>query len=220
MSTQQAIFFDDFTSSYIPHILKEIFIDQVYAPYMKYIKDGIVLDVGGNVGLFTYFAILNGAKHCYIVEPSKGHIETIKKMTKFNGIEDKVTVLPYALSHENGEMELFHSKNVTAHSLLHGMDNAGTSEKVRTVTLDVLMKENKIEKIDFCKLDCEGSEFGILASQDFKETAKKIDAMVTEFHAWPQVNYSQGVAALRDAGYTLKKMATEAYVLGCIREDL
>lgn len=213
MSTQ-AIFFEDFITSYIPHILKEIYIDQVYAPYVKYIKDGIVLDVGGNIGLFTYFALLNGAKHVYIVEPSAGHVETIKKMLKHNGLEDKVTVLPYALSHENGTMELLHSNNVTAHSLLPGMNSAGTSEKVRTVTLGVLMKENGIEKINFLKLDPEGAEGAIIGSQPFADNVKNIDAMVVEYHSWGGFNYQAINNTLKDYGFTLRKMPTEAYVVG------
>jgi FkbM family methyltransferase len=211
----QGIFFRDFSTSYIPHILKEMYLDNVYAPYLDYIKDGIVLDVGGNVGIFTQFALQHGAKHVYIVEPSRDHVEVIRYMLKHNGLEDKVTVIPHALSHENGQMDLLHSMNVTAHSLYPGMNNAGTVEQVRTLTLDVLMKEYKVDHFNFIKLDPEGAEGQIIGSSSFRDAVPHIDAMVAEFHSWGGYSYPLIVNTLRDYGYKVQKMSTEAYVVGC-----
>ena len=196
-----------------------MYIDSVYAPYLSHIKDGIVLDVGGNIGLFTQFAIQNGAKHVYIVEPAKDHLETIKKFIEFNEYKN-VTVLPYALSHENGEIDLLHSKNVTAHSTLPGMNNAGTSEKVKTITIDKLMEENKIYRINFLKLDPEGSEGAIIGSDGFKKVIDKIDSLVVEMHSWGGYNYDQLVNTLRDYNFSLKKMPTEAYVVGGVKNNV
>lgn len=206
------IFYKDFASSYIPHILKEIYIDRIYDPYLENIKDGVCLDVGGNIGMWSQFAAPL-AKQIYTLEPSAEHLQTIRHMLDYNKIES-VEPLQIALSHENGSVDLFHSQNVTAHSLYHGMDNAGTSEKVEAVTLDTLVDRLKIKRINFMKLDPEGAEFAILGSEGFKKVAPIIDALVVELHAWPGISYNQAVASLRDNGFEVTRIPSEAFILG------
>lgn len=209
---QNGIFYKDFASSYIPHILKEIYLDRIYAPYLDNITGGVCLDVGGNIGLWSQFAAPL-AKQVYTLEPSADHYQTIRHMLGYNNIEN-VQPLQLALSHENGTVELFHSQNVTAHSLYHGMDNAGSSEKVEAVTLDVLVDRLKLDHINFCKLDPEGAEFAILGSEGFKKIAPIIDALVVELHSWPGINYSQAVNSLKDNGFSVTRIPSEAFILG------
>ena len=212
MSALQGIFYKDFATSYIPEILKELYRDRIYAPYMDNIKDGICVDVGGNIGLWTQFAAPH-AKHVYTLEPSEDHYNTILYMLKHNGIEN-VTVLPNALSHENSKVDLYHSQNVTAHSLYHGMDNAGSSEKVEAITFDKLVEKLGIKHINFCKLDPEGAEFAILGSEGFRKVAPIIDAMVVELHSWPGINYNQAVTSLKDNGFEVVRIPSEAFIIG------
>lgn len=217
MSDLQGLFFRDFENSYIPNILQEIYRDKIYGPYMQYIKDGIVFDVGGNIGLFTHFAAPL-AKKVYAVEPAKEHQETFSHMVEFNKYAN-VKLLPYALSHESGEVEFYHNPNKTAHSLFPALgDPALGTEKVQAITIDKLMDDEKIERINFLKLDPEGAEFAILGSEGFRKMAPRIDALVVELHAWGSPSFQQAVTTLRDLGYTVSKLPTEAYVLGAIRK--
>lgn len=206
------IFYKDFAASYIPHILKEIYIDRIYEPYLENIKDGVCIDVGGNIGLWSQF-VSPLAKKVYTLEPSSDHFKTIKYMLEYNKIGN-VEPLQIALSHENGTVDLYHSQNVTAHSLYHGMDNAGSSERVEAVTLDALVARLKIEHINFMKLDPEGAEFAILGSVGFKKIAPIIDALVVELHSWPGINYNQAIHALKDNGFEVTRIPSEAFILG------
>ncbi len=45
----EAFYFHDFANSYIPHILKEVYMDQIYAPFVKDKKDLIIADFGANI---------------------------------------------------------------------------------------------------------------------------------------------------------------------------
>ena len=216
MNKLQGIFFKDFKTSFIPEILKEIYRDRIYAPYADNIKDGIVADFGGNVGLFTQFAC-ETAKHVFVMEPSADHFATIEYMLKHNGITN-VTPIKQALSHENGEADFFTNENVTMDSLFSNLSgNKPEPEKVQTITMDKFMEENKIDRINFAKIDIEGQEFAVLASEGFEKVADRIDALVVELHNWANISYSQAIACLEDNGFETTLIPSEATIYGARR---
>ena len=50
--------------------LYEIFITKIYDKFFKVNEGDIVVDIGGNLGLFSYYALCKGAKQVYCFEPS------------------------------------------------------------------------------------------------------------------------------------------------------
>jgi len=76
-----AIFYNDWESSFIPDILKEIYTDKIYAPYFLGKKDLTILDLGANIGLTTtYFSQFGKV---YSVEPAKETFEVLKHTIEF-----------------------------------------------------------------------------------------------------------------------------------------
>lgn len=195
----QAIFFNDFERAYIPTILQEIYLDKVYEPFLRHLEGSSVLDLGANIGLFTFYAS-KLAKKVYSVEPASKHFECLLNMINFNNLLEKVTPIQKAVSSKNGKAKLFLSSNVTAHSLLETMDQ-GETEEVEIITLDKLFKDYEIEHIGMMKLDIEGEEMKLIASDGFDKVKDKIDVIVGEFHAWTNVNPSQFRACLVDKGF-------------------
>lgn len=213
----QGIFFKQFENSYIPNILEELYRDKIYAPFFDGKKDMTVLDLGGNIGLFSFFAAPY-AKQILCVEPSSYHHETIETMLKYNKL-DQVKLIKAAISSEDGEAEFHHNTNVTMFSLSPLVeDKKFEVEKVRKMTLETLLKKNNIEHVDFMKLDIEGEEFNVLSSESFANVAPKIDALVVELHSWANVNYENAWAALRDNNYEVWQIPSEAYILGAKRK--
>lgn len=201
---------------FIPHIMEEIFKQRVYDQFFQGKKDLVVLDFGGNIGLFSYYAY-PFARVVYALEPSQIHFDTFSHMLEYNGIKN-VKLNKLALSHKNGKTTFYHTPNVTAFSLrpeIH-VPEAG-SEEVETVTIDKFFEDNGIEHVDFMKLDIEGSEFEVIGSEGFAKVAPKIDALVVELHSWGGFNYAQLVNRLRDLGYELEQMPTEATVFAARR---
>lgn len=214
----QGIFFKDFKNSYIPNILQELYLERVYEPYLGGKRNLTILDIGANIGLFSFYAA-PFAKKIVAVEPSAFHQETFKHMLEYNKLDQKVTPVQAAISNEDGEAEFHHNNNVTMFSLSGAVeDNTMEAEKVRKMTLETLLKENNIDHVDFMKLDIEGEEFNVLASESFRNVAPKIDALVVELHSWAGVNYAQAWACLRDAGYEVQQIPAVAYILGAKRK--
>lgn len=213
----QGIFFKEFTHSYIPEILTEIYRQRVYAPFLEGKKDLTILDIGGNIGLFSFYAS-QFAKKVYTVEPANEHIDVIHKMVEFNKLKNIVSIHSCAIAKDDGEMELFHNNNVTMFSLKEAVkDPSLPSEKVKTYRLDTFMQENDIKHVDFMKLDIEGAEMDVICGDGFEKACKSIDSLVVEYHQWSGRNPSQLVTALQDYGYEVQQIPSDAMLFGARR---
>lgn len=184
----KALFYPDvpFESLYIPFIYKEIYLDGVYVDVLNQRKDMVIMDVGANIGITVQY-FREHAKKVYALEPSTEHFEALEKNCKYNHWDN---VLPYkiALADKDGEMKLnLSNANHTCHSLTNDYGEGG--EVVITKTFATFMKENKIDKVDFCKFDVEGAEDMILRSEGFTSICDKVKTIEVEFHhnTWPQL---------------------------------
>src|SRR3972149_10061244 len=154
-----------FDSLFIPAIYQEIYYDGIYMDIVNVLdkekKDPVIVDVGANIGIVTQY-LRDHAKKLYAIEPATEHFEALKKNKEFNNW-DNVEIFNLALADKEGEMTLnLNTQNRTCHSLTNNYGQGG--EMVRTIAFDTFFKENKIEKVDFCKFDVEGAEDLILRS--------------------------------------------------------
>jgi FkbM family methyltransferase len=195
----QYIVFRDFKNSYIPQILEETYIKKVYQPFVVGKKDLIVVDVGQNIGLTSYY-FKDYAARVIGLEPSVAHREIINKMIELNDITN-IECLPYALSNKNGTEKFFHNQNTTMFSLESAVNDPNDFEEVETVTMDKLFEKAGIDHIDICKLDPEGHEGHIIASPEFAQLAPKIKVVVGEWHSWGSMSKDQFMNTFRDLGY-------------------
>jgi FkbM family methyltransferase len=208
VSKLQAFYFHDFKNSYLPHILKEIYIDRIYDQYTYGKKDLTIVDLGSNIGI-TNFYFKDYAKRLIAVEPSKDHITTLKTMHAQNDMN--VEIYPYAVSSQNGKTRFYHNENTTMFSLRGEVNDKGKHEEVETKTLEQLMTDLKVKHIDILKMDIEGSEYDLIVSDGFSRVADKIDLILGEFHTWSGVNPHQFATTFIDYGFDFQWMnATEA----------
>ena len=195
----------DFDNYYLGHQAEEIFKQRIYAPYLENKKDPVVLDIGGNIGLFTLYA-QKYAKQVYIVEPSSEHMENIERMILFNEFKN-VKPIKKAIYIEDKVFPLFHNKNKTMYSLHQNVnDDSSPPEQVEAVTLETLFKDEGIEHVDLMKIDIEGSEIEVLSSLGFKNVADKIDVIVGESHSWSGRHANQLKEALKFNGFSFEML--------------
>lgn len=165
------------------HMVDEIFFKNVYNPIDFPIKNNdIVVDIGANIGVFTLFAARRTQRTVYAFEPFPKNVEFINRNIHNNGLHN-TKVYCVAVSDKIGSSKLFLSEISGGH-LLFDHNNDGKLEKyanVPTVTLQSIMDDNNLERIDFLKLDCEGSEGSILLSTP-KDYLKRIGIIAMEFH--------------------------------------
>ena len=212
----QAIFFNDFANAYIPNILQELYRDRVYAPYLEGKRDFTILDVGANIGLFSFYAY-PFAKTIYSLEPSKMHFEALTSMVEYNKLTN-VQPLNLALAPQNGKATFYHHQNVTMFSLRPEVNMLPSqAEEVTTMDMETLCNTYDIPQIDFMKLDVEGSEHDIISSESFEKMASRIKTMVLELHTWNGVSFQQTLNTLRDYGFALQQIPSEATIFAATR---
>jgi len=144
-------------------------------------KDDIVIDIGSHIGYFTIYAAKNAHKGTvYSIEPYIESFKILKKNLKLNNLTN-VKPFHIAISKVTEQITLYIDKNNQIGNSIFQTDATTESEKVDSFSLGDFVKSNKIEKIDFLKIDCEGAEFEILLNLD-KELIKNINKISVEVH--------------------------------------
>jgi len=134
--------------------------------------EDVVFDVGAHFGFFSYYAVQKGAREVYAFEPNPYVFEILKKHAEM--WSDKIKPYQLALSDKNGEADLFIFEELGVGStMLENLKPCKYNKKVKvkTMTLDSFVKEYNVERVDFIKIDAEGSEREILKGA--KETIKR-----------------------------------------------
>lgn len=208
----ECLFFHDFSNSYIPNILHEIYYEKIYLPYLSGQKDLVIADWGGNIGITSYY-FKDFAKQVYTVEPSKIHLKALNKMIEFNEIKN-IKVCPYAISNVSGKTKFFHSNNTTMFSLSNVATNKDDYEEVETLTVDDFMKREGIDNIDLLKCDLEGFESQVFSSEGFKLSVPKIKTIVFEYHTWTPASKDMIKNTLVDLGYAVRWLTNTEATIG------
>lgn len=136
--------------------------------YSAWIRDGaVVLDVGANIGAHTLpLARLAGASgKVFAFEPTIFAYEKLKKNISLNPrLAKRITCIQAMLTDSTGLNEaptrLYSSWPLTKESELHRLHGGKLMEigKARVTTLDQLLDELEVGKVDFIKVDIDGYE--------------------------------------------------------------
>ena len=148
------------------HLFKEIILDDCYLRGLpEFESENItILDIGANIGLFSLFMISRfPAANIYAYEPMPPNFEYLTENVERNSATG-ITLENKAVDKVIGKQTLhYHLKRPypTAASLVLS-EGATKSIEVECVTLADIIENRGLEKLDLLKLDCEGSEFGII----------------------------------------------------------
>lgn len=152
----------------------------------------VIVDVGGHIGIFSRWAA-----RCYprarvfYIEPHPDNVAVAR--ANLAGLEN-VTILEGALTYESGVAlrPYVPGSNSGGSQLLPRQaapfENScehGAAIEVRAFILERLCEFYKIDRIDLLKLDCEGSEYSILAKC---QCLDRVDRIVGEWHKVPGVD--------------------------------
>ena len=144
-------------------IYNEIFQQNVYEKYQRIRKGDLVIDIGANIGLFAIKAanIMSNKGHVIAIEPEPINI----KLLENNCINfSNISIISKAVGNQEGEIKLILSELAGTHKIaLNDIDQ--TNQKnimVSITTLDNIVTNLNLKKIDFVKIDVEGLELEVL----------------------------------------------------------
>lgn len=114
----------------------------------------VVLDLGAHLGVFTRIALEAGAARVVAVEPDPLACESLRRTFEAEIAEGRVQVIEVAVSGLVSRMLRMAGTGIRAH--LVGPDEEGG--ECCTATVDMVVARLDLARVDFIKLDIEGSE--------------------------------------------------------------
>jgi FkbM family methyltransferase len=170
----------------------EVKIEEVYKKGNIEVKPGdTVLDIGANYGFFSLYAVEKGASKIISLEPFDSTYKCLEKNTE--SFEQIITVNA-AISSEEGEAKFVLNSDYSGSSYL--LSNVSISDdggvfitpddhnifSVKTTTINKIIEQYNIDKIDFLKVDCEGGELDLFKTIT-DENLSKVKNTVIEYHS-------------------------------------
>ena len=145
-------------------------------PVVKIQPGDVVVDLGGNIGIFTRYAYHMGASKIVTFEPDRRYFEILKQNAPANAV-----LFNAAIGDQLGTLTLTESSHLGGSNLWHQKDPTLTQYDVNLYTLDYILDNGLIDRIDFLKVDIEGSE--IIALKGISDAnLAKIRNVAVEYH--------------------------------------
>ncbi|MFH0912649.1 MAG: FkbM family methyltransferase [Patescibacteria group bacterium] len=152
-------------------LVQEIIISDQYAAHEFISGDAVVIDAGANIGVFSLLAssIMQRGR-VYAFEPSALTFDLLRRNVVANHLQDRVFIYHQALG-DSREMKplrisqgILQTDNVMADSpFIQGREGGLIdTEMVEVITIDHLVEQEQINRIDFIKVDTEGYERKII----------------------------------------------------------
>lgn len=194
-----------------PLILSDIVMTSpVWEPYVQKIfileKNDIMIDVGAHIGTYTIPIASQIGKSGKVLafEPNPKNSMVLRKNIELNNLNN-IIMFENAVSNKNEISSLTLSDDPMLSMII---DNGkGEDIKIECVTLDSVYEKLKLEKVDWLKIDAEGSEIKVM------EGAKKI---LEQFH--PKIiievrkeNENKVKELLKHNGYKIKYLGGEYF---------
>jgi FkbM family methyltransferase len=183
------------------HVLFEIFVENIYPVRVK--PGDTVIDVGAQIGCYTVRTATQGAR-VYAFEPFPANFAALQRNIALNDLAE-VKAFPHAVGAESGPRTMFvpdEGGHTGRYSLFPGRGSQTIS--VACISLDDIVRENRLQRVDVLKIDCQGSEYEILyaASED---TLARIRCILIECEIFDRADWSVSSleSYLRRNGFTV-----------------
>jgi FkbM family methyltransferase len=133
----------------------------IYSAGPVQIKAGdVVLDCGANVGVYTRKALDAGASKVIAIEPAPENLECLRRNFKAEIRQGRVVIYPKGVWDKEDMLVLhIHPHNSAADSFVIEQEGSHASDqKLPLTTIDKMVAELELDRVDFIKMDIEGAE--------------------------------------------------------------
>ncbi|SRR6266566_1459425 len=165
----------------------------------------VVLDLGAHVGTFTRFALHRGAGRVIAFEPEPSHVAFLRQ-TFAEEIEDGRVLIIEAAAWDGEGSARFQSAGVGSKLSDEG------ALSVPMTTVDAVVKQLRLDRVDFIKADIEGAERHALsgAKETIKQFGPRMALCIYHLHDDPRVIPSI-VASIRPYSVTMNAAREQAF---------
>jgi len=174
---------DAFDYGTIIFLFGEIFYRNEYLFKSKN-KNPIIFDCGANIGFATiFFKWLYPESQIYAFEPDKKTFEILKKNVSQNRLKN-VYLFNSAISDKNGKIDFFIDSKSPGSLVMSTKQERMPKDKITVdcLSLSSLIKNKVLSKIDYIKMDIEGSEDEVIQDLNKNNQLKKVAKLSIEYH--------------------------------------
>lgn len=179
--------------------LYEIFVTKIYDKFFEIKPGDTVIDIGGNIGLFSYYALCKGAKQIYCFEPSPQCYNCITENLHFNNLK----VEEAAIGSKDGEITFNINPESSINSSIYSTNTNNKTITCKSINLNSYIKNNNIKTIDYLKIDCEGAEYEIIESLDKNYLTNNISNICLEYHFNTDGKINSILNKLKECNFTI-----------------
>ena len=133
---------------------------QIYGTGIEGVREGdVVLDCGANVGAFTRTALNHGARLVVAIEIAPATIECLRRNFSEEVSRGRMVIYPKGVWNRPDflEMSVVDRSNAGANSVVLGRQ-VENKIRVPVTTIDSIVSELHLDRVDFIKMDIEGAE--------------------------------------------------------------
>jgi FkbM family methyltransferase len=166
-------------------LVLEIFADECYSQYFDFPKEGVIVDLGANIGAFSLYCARKSDKlliHAY--EPNPKTNQTLRQNIIVNNKQDRVRIYDEAVGRARSDFRMW--TNVPS-LIASGYGATSLSDEENSITVPMIDINEVIdragESVDLLKIDIEGAEADLLEAAT-PSTLSKIKRVVLEYHEY------------------------------------
>ena len=144
----------------------------------------ITLDCGANIGVTVHEELAAGAKKVVAIEPAPENLECLRRNYAAEIASGRVIVVPKGVWDKEDFLTLrVDPKNSAADSFIIQREGAVDLQRIPLTTIDKLVSDLKLERVDYMKFDIEGAEPRALAGARETLAKYKPRMSVAAYHA-------------------------------------
>ncbi len=189
-------------------------------------NDSIFWDIGSNIGLYSIYAAIkkDDIKVCSF-EPSTSNLRTLSRNISINNLQQKINIIPFAISNLENKFLLLREKNFTEGGALNafGVDYDYSGKKFDFsnsyitfgTNLDSLVEKKILETPNYIKIDVDGIEELILDGSKNILVNKNLKSILIEINDKFEIQKNKIIQTMKNNKFELViKKRNENYYKG------
>ena len=164
-------------------------------------RGGMVVDCGAHVGVFTHYELARGASRVIAVEPEPVNAECFRRNFAREIADGVVVLVPKGVWSSESTLELsVATDNSGMNSVVS--DEGGAKIKIPVTTIDRILENLGMSRVDFIKMDIEGAEREALAGAANTLKRFRPRLMLDTYHRPEELATVKALVTKFNPGYT------------------
>lgn len=171
---------------------------------------GVFIDIGANIGKYSIMVgnKLKNKGNVIAIEPESKNFKILEKNIRLNNLNNVIVISKGCFS-KKGKLTFYLDNIGTGGHSLVKKEVGNKKIEIEVDTLDNILKNLKIKRVDLIKIDVEGAEADVLKGAE--KTLKKHHPKII-FEAWNEEYLKKCKKILDKFGYDIKQIAPENYI--------